>query len=204
MSRYRRIGLMVGAMLVVAACALTLTKPAEAKTARITGVYVTGYSYYDNTPPGSSAIAFPRSDGFRTKHNHADGTGTYSNPITVAAGWTSDGRLGSSQFPIDRPGRRFYSPWMKKYFMVEDQCGDYRPPQSGPCWNLNYRTNDAPPGTRIWIDLWVDGQGRSKGISDWCMSRITGLYNGKGFLYRPGRGLPVRKGDVTSFCERIR
>ena len=41
--------------------------------------YLTGYSYWDNTPPGSSAIARP------VVHRRAGGSGTYNDPVTIAA-----------------------------------------------------------------------------------------------------------------------
>lgn len=187
------------ALLGVFAGLLFLAYPAEATHSgtypeTMHDVYVTGFSWYDNTPPGSATIAFPVSDGWMTKHNTADGVGTYDDPITVAVGYHSDGRLGSAEHLIDRPGRRFYSPWMDKYFMVEDLCGDQSPPESGPCWR------DYPPEAGIWIDLWVDGRAHDRSVSDACMNRITGVYANQGIVFRPNRGLPVRQGSITQAC----
>ena len=39
--------------------------------------YLTGYSYWDNTPPGSAAISKP------VIHRRAGGTGKYNDPITI-------------------------------------------------------------------------------------------------------------------------
>ena len=39
--------------------------------------YLTGYSYWDNTPPGSSAISKP------VIHRRAGGTGKYNDPISI-------------------------------------------------------------------------------------------------------------------------
>ena len=43
--------------------------------------YLTGYSFWDNTPPGSAAIARP------VIHRRAGGSGTYGDPITIAVGY---------------------------------------------------------------------------------------------------------------------
>jgi 3D (Asp-Asp-Asp) domain-containing protein len=64
---------------------------------------LTGYSYQDNTPPGSADICCP------ILHQKAGGTGTYNDPITTA--------VASSSFP---PGTRFYVPPIKRYVIVED------------------------------------------------------------------------------------
>ncbi len=68
--------------------------------------YVTGYSWFDNDPPGSAEIAYPTPG-----RESAGGVGTFSNPITVAVhkgAWA--------------PGTKFYVPWLSKYIVVEDQC----------------------------------------------------------------------------------
>lgn len=64
---------------------------------------LTGYSYQDNTPPGSAEICCA------ILHQKAGGTGTYADPITTA--------VASSSFP---PGTRFYIPSIKRYVIVED------------------------------------------------------------------------------------
>jgi len=64
---------------------------------------LTGYSYQDNTPPGSADICCPQ------LHQKAGGQGTYADPITTA--------VASSSFP---PGTRFYIPPIKRYVIVED------------------------------------------------------------------------------------
>lgn len=87
---------------------------------------ITWYGYNDNSGDtedqhGSAAIAYPKNDGYPTLHNHAtEGTGTYSDPVTFAA---PDKDLKSS-FPI---GSIIYVPLVKKYFIMEDQCGDDDP-----------------------------------------------------------------------------
>ena len=41
-------------------------------------IFVTGYTYWDNSPPGSAQIARPQ------VHDRAGGVGTWKDPITVA------------------------------------------------------------------------------------------------------------------------
>ena len=69
-------------------------------------IFTTGYTYWDNSPPGSAQIARPQI------HDRAGGTGTWKDPITVA--------VQSGRFDF---GTRFYLPELKKYFIVEDLCG---------------------------------------------------------------------------------
>jgi hypothetical protein len=78
------------------------TLPSNPKTFR---AYITGFSYYDNDPPGSATIAYPK------VHSKAGGTGTYDDPITAAV---EEGAYS--------PGARFYIPNLRRYFIVEDQC----------------------------------------------------------------------------------
>ena len=74
--------------------------------------YVTGFSYWDNDPPGSTDIALP------VIHDGAGGIGTYADPITVAVGWTG----GRNYNPFYPKGTKFYFPHLKRYGIVEDLC----------------------------------------------------------------------------------
>jgi hypothetical protein len=76
--------------------------PSQGVTRRF---YVTLYSSRDNTPKGSRAIAYP------TVHREAGGTGTFGDPITLA---TSRDELPS--------GTRVYYPYLRRYFVMEDDC----------------------------------------------------------------------------------
>jgi 3D (Asp-Asp-Asp) domain-containing protein len=67
-------------------------------------VELTGYSFYDNTPPGSAEVSNP------ILHRTAGGQGTFADPITVAV--PSDSSFA--------PGTRFYLPSVKRYAIVED------------------------------------------------------------------------------------
>jgi hypothetical protein len=69
---------------------------------------LTGYSWQDNTPPGSATICC------EVLHSKAGGTGTFADPITTAV----PGSGGSGmEFPA---GTRFYIPTLKRYVIVED------------------------------------------------------------------------------------
>jgi hypothetical protein len=69
-------------------------------------VYVTFYGGPDNDPPGSSDISYPNG-----RHAAAGGTGTYTDPITLA----TDPR----ELP---PGTVVYDAQLQKYFVMEDEC----------------------------------------------------------------------------------
>jgi hypothetical protein len=69
---------------------------------------LTGYSWQDNTPPGSADICCGKI------HSKAGGTGTYADPITTAV----PGRGGKGMEPP--AGTRLYVPDLKRYFIVED------------------------------------------------------------------------------------
>jgi 3D (Asp-Asp-Asp) domain-containing protein len=74
-------------------------------------VYVTFYGWADNSPPGG-AIAYPSGGAYPTLHPLAGGTGTYADPITFATDPT--------EFA---PGTRLYVPFIQKYVVMEDSCG---------------------------------------------------------------------------------
>jgi hypothetical protein len=125
---------------------------------RISAAYTTAYTYYDNTPPGSADISNP------ILHSKAGGTGTYADPITLAVGHS----LSSGHDVLDYPaGTRFYIPNVRRYFIVEDTCGDGSKPQNGPC-HMGY-----PDGTTTWVDMWIGGQGGTVAAVDSCASSVT-------------------------------
>jgi len=87
-------------------------------------VFVTGYTYWDNSPPGSAQIAQPQI------HDRAGGVGTWKDPLTVA--------VGAGRFDF---GTRFYLPELKKYLIVEDLCGACSDRRGGGAYTLD-----------VWID----------------------------------------------------
>ena len=109
--------------------------------------FITGYTYWDNSPPGSAQIARP------VLHDRAGGVGTYRDPITVAVGTGS----GGPEFAF---GTKFYLPDLKKYFIVEDICG---------------ACSRDRPGSDYTLDIWLDGRDRSSGAATSCSYEVTGL-----------------------------
>jgi len=73
---------------------------------RMWSVVITFYGAADNDPPGSTEIAYPNAH-----HRAAGGTGTYADPLSLAA----DPRA----IPV---GTRVYYPPLQKYFVMEDDC----------------------------------------------------------------------------------
>ena len=144
--------------------------------------FLTGYSYWDNTPPGSAAIAHP------VVHQRAGGTGTYDDPITLAVGHRIDGFNRSIDYPV---GTRFYFQALRKYAIVEDLCGDGNRPQDGPC---HTGRNGRP-----WLDLYVDGKDNPRQASETCMNRLTRFHT---VIQNPAPSYPVVAGALTeSGCK---
>ncbi|MGY1822165.1 hypothetical protein ACI79E_09425 [Geodermatophilus sp. SYSU D00079] len=142
--------------------------------------YMTGYSFFDNTPAGSPSISHP------VVHRQAGGTGTYEDPITVAVGHSKAG----GQHTLDWPaGTRFYVPALSRYLIVEDTCGDGAAPQNGAC-HTGY-----PSSASTWLDVWVDGRDGSSSSADSCMGRLTGVH---AVVVNAGPGRPVTAGPIAS------
>ena len=104
--------------------------PTQAPAGRMWSVVVTFYGAADNDPPGSTEIAHPNDH-----HQEAGGTGTYADPLSLAA----DPRA-------IQVGTRVYYPQLRKYFVMEDDCAQ--------CI-ADWRSSRTPH-----IDLWTgDYQG---------------------------------------------
>jgi hypothetical protein len=141
-------------------------------------VYLTGYTFWDNTPPGSAEIARP------VLRKKAGGTGTWQSPITIAVGH----RIENGRQTLDYPaGTRFYLPRLQKYAIVEDVCGDGATPQNGPC-HSGYKGHP-------WLDIWIGGKGMSAAEADECARRITAV---QPIILEPPSNLPVQKGEIAS------
>ncbi len=121
--------------------------------------YLTAYTYWDNTPPGSSEISNP------IIHTLAGGTGTYQDPITLAVGHSITGGKDTLDYPA---GTKFYVPNLRKYFIVEDTCGDGNTPQNGPC-HTGYQGHP-------WLDLWIDGGNGTRALANTCAEDITDIH----------------------------
>ena len=138
--------------------------------------YLTAYTYWDNTPPGSSQISNP------IIHSLAGGTGTYSDPITVAVGHSIMGGQDTLDYPA---GTKFYVPNLHKYFIVEDTCGDGSTPQNGPC-HTGYQGHP-------WLDLWIDGATGTRSTADTCANEVTDLHL---IIEDPASNYAVTSGSV--------
>ena len=151
----------------------------------IRAAYTTGYTYFDNTPPGR-AISHP------VRHERAGGKGTFRNPITVAVGHAI--RRGKDILDY-RAGTKFYLPHLRRYFIVEDTCGDGPRPQRGPCHDLD----SAPRRATTWVDVWVGGApGDRRRAVQRCASRVTDGDDRKvhRVVVHPRRGYPVVRGAL--------
>jgi len=107
-------------------------------------IWLTGYSWQDNTPPGSSVVGEP------VLHQQAGGTGTFADPITVAV----PGHQGAMAWA---PGTRFYLPTVRRYVIVEDS-GASRP----------------PAGADTHLDMWIGGQDGTLAATNACEDTLTG------------------------------
>ncbi|MET8949171.1 hypothetical protein ABZX30_38130, partial [Streptomyces sp. NPDC004542] len=147
----------------------------------INNAFTTGYTWFDNTPRGSAQISDP------VLHHQAGGTGTYADPITLAVGHS----MADGKDTLDYPaGTRFYMPRVRRYFIVEDACGDGSSPQNGPCHSLK----TAPKGATTWVDMYVGGDsGDNESAVQACTDKVTGLNT---VIENPGPGLPVVEGPV--------
>jgi len=140
-------------VLLVAGCA-TATADSAATTETIVSskggetlsAFITGYTYWDNTPPGSAAIARP------VVHDQAGGAGTWDDPVTVAVGMNS-GRWHYA------PGTRIYLTGLRKYAVVEDVCGSCGSGHHG----------------NPWLDLYVGGADTGAHTATQCAMKITGV-----------------------------
>ncbi|GGT14990.1 MULTISPECIES: cysteine/serine endopeptidase inhibitor [Streptomyces] len=149
----------------------------------ISNAFTTGYTWFDNTPRGSAQISHP------VVHDEAGGTGTWEDPITLAVGHVNEGGKDTLDYPA---GTRFYFPKVRRYFIVEDACGDGGSPQDGPCHNLD----SAPEGATTWLDMYVGGgSGDSESAADECLGKVTGLTT---VIQDPADDLPVVEGPLFS------
>jgi hypothetical protein len=137
--------------------------PAAAKTIN---TFVTLYGFVDNSPPGTGI------SGGRI-HSHASGTGTFADPVTYAT--------AVAEQPY---GTRIYIPYMKKYFIHEDECVE--------C------DNDWKHGKKFRTDLWAGGDRNSlknpeKRALLACEDSLT---RHASIIVNPASNLPVDKTPI--------
>jgi hypothetical protein len=132
--------------------------PAPSNNEKTFSAYITGYGWPDNTPP-SAEISNP------VIHSLAGGTGTFTDPITIAVGHS----ITSGKDTLDYPaGTKFYIPALQRYFITEDTCGDGNAPQNGPC----HTGFQGKP----WLDAWVGGTLAQTAATLACEDKITGIH----------------------------
>jgi len=142
--------------------------------------YLTSYTYWDNTPPGSADISHP------VIHSKAGGTGTYADPITLAVGHD----LHTGKDVLDYPaGTKFYVPNLRAYFIVEDTCGDGARPENGPC-----HKNIDVPGVP-WLDMWIDGASVTSKAANTCAENLTEVFL---VIQNPASNYAVVPGSIIS------
>lgn len=148
-----------------------------ARTA-VPDTYITAYTWYDNTPEGSPDISHP------VLHRKAGGTGSYADPVTIAVGHS----LATGRDVLDFPaGTRIYLPDVRRYFIVEDTCGDGPTPEAGPC----HATASTHRGAARWVDIWIGGQGAGESFTKRCADQVTGV---RVAVFNPAANLVVAPG----------
>ncbi|GAC1510445.1 MAG: hypothetical protein NVS1B16_00680 [Pseudarthrobacter sp.] len=157
-------------------------QPASSSENIVSTAYTTAYTWHDNTPAGSAVISYP------VLHQTAGGTGTYEDPITIAVGHS----LATGADVLDFPaGTKIYLPDVRRYFIVEDTCGDGNDPQAGPC---HQGVNANGTNSTIWIDMWIGGQSMSAGDASTCASTVTNVNTAvfnpaSNYVVAPGAGV---------------
>jgi 3D (Asp-Asp-Asp) domain-containing protein len=141
-------------------------------------MYVTFYGWADNSPPGN-AIAYPMNGGYPTVHNAAGGTGTFTDPITLAT--------DEAELPI---GTIVYIPFIEKYLVMEDDCTE-----CDQDWTSTMKRH---------VDVWMNSDGTDNATDltncedQWTKSAAAVQVN-------PAAGLPVTTAPLfdpsTNVCR---
>jgi hypothetical protein len=146
-------------------------------------VFVTWYGFNDNscqveTDHNCNTIGYPKMDGFPTPHNIAtEGKGTYDDPSTFATAADDEGMHGEML-----PGTIIYIPYVRKYFVMEDQCAE---------------CNDEWAQKRSYhVDVWMGpSYGSDTKDLETCEDNLTlgdGTFQGTGtVIVNPPSDLPV-------------
>lgn len=93
--------------------------------------------------------------------------GTFADPITLAA-----------YKGVYSPGTKFYIPNVRRYFIVEDTCGN---------------CNNVPSGASAWVDLWAGGNGNDDSEVLACENAVTGKFT---IIKSPDANRPVVSGPL--------
>lgn len=151
----------VGYSAVPFGCYITAVDPSTVKAT------VTFYGWPDNDPPGNG-IAHP------VIHRVASGSGTYCDPTTFATE-----RKNDPQIPY---GMKIYVPFMKQYFIREDDCA-----ASGP--HKGHGNNGC---YKLWFDVWIGGDGKSKSHAVIRCENLLTPNSKVSVVLNPDRGMPVK------------
>jgi LysM repeat protein len=127
--------------------------------------YLTGYSDIDNTPANSNVTWLNGVAGT------TGGSGTYSDPTTVAVGFVGS----AGDFPY---GTVFYVPNLERYFVAQDTCAD---------------CHTVKDGQQVHLDLYISGESQGAAAVDSCADSITGDFN---VIENPSPDYKVDSGSV--------
>lgn len=107
--------------------------------------FITGYTFHNNDPANSRALAHSTEWNDKALHTESGGTGTWEDPTTVA---TTPGTW--------EVGTRFYIPHLDRYFIMENDCAT---------------CGDRDP----WLDVWIGGDEQDSAAATYaCAEQITG------------------------------
>jgi hypothetical protein len=126
--------------------------------------YITFYGWPDNTPSGNG-IAFPKSQFDNSLHEHAGGSGEYTDPITFAS---DPDRISV--------GKIYYVPYLQKYIVMEDVC-------TGCIRNWE----DGKPH----LDIWMESDNANTESLIACQGKLT--RRSTTVIIDPPGNLPVSK-----------
>lgn len=126
--------------------------------------YITGYAAGDNSPAGDGTF-------LNGVEGHAGGTGTYSDPITVAVGYVGS----KADYAY---GTVFYVPNFQRYFKAQDTCAD---------------CHTVKDGQQVHLDLYAGNYSGSGVLS--CEDSFTGDFT---VLQNPPSNLKVSTGTLYS------
>ncbi|WCI08850.1 hypothetical protein PJ267_02090 [Arthrobacter sp. OVS8] len=179
----RGVGVAAGLVSVALAAAACQGSPSPAPSPAVRtaapDTFITAYTWYDNTPPGSPDISHP------VLHKKAGGSGTYADPVTIAVGHSLETGKDVLDFPA---GTRIYLPDVRRYFIVEDTCGDGPAPEEGPC----HAGADEHGDASTWLDIWIGGKGESESFAESCTEQVTGVHAA---VFDPADNYVVASGD---------
>jgi hypothetical protein len=141
--------------------------------------FLTFYGFWDNSPPGVD-IAHP------VIHSGAGGKGTFNDPITFA--------VAPQVQNVMKPGTKIYVNFLKKYFIMEDDCTSSGP--GGPGVQGDGCDGELTHGVNE-FDLWIgatnkgDNPGGKASNSQMTNCEDTLTSNNVQIIIKPASNLPV-------------